>query len=62
MDNKSNQQENQLIIGRNAVLEALKSDRTIDTLLVAKGERNGSIGRIIATCRERANTAARSAE
>lgn len=53
MDNKSNQQENQLIIGRNAVLEALKSDRTIDTLLVAKGERNGSIGRIIATCREK---------
>lgn len=38
MDKKSNQQENQLIIGRNAVLEALKSERAIDTLLVAKGE------------------------
>lgn len=53
MDNKSNQQENQLIIGRNAVLEALKSDRTIDTLLVAKGEHGGSVGRIIAACRDK---------
>lgn len=53
MDNKNNQQENQLIIGRNAVSEALRSERAIDTLLVAKGERNGSIGRIIATCREK---------
>ncbi len=53
MDNKNNQQENQLIIGRNAVSEALRSERAIDTLLVAKGERNGSIGRIIATCRDK---------
>lgn len=53
MENKSNPQENQLIIGRNAVLEALKSERVIDTLLVAKGERNGSVGRIIAQCREK---------
>ena len=53
MDKKSNQQENQLIIGRNAVLEALKSERAIDTLLVAKGEHGGSVGRIIAACRDK---------
>lgn len=41
-----------LIIGRNAVSEALRSGRAIDTLLVARGERNGSIGRIIAECRD----------
>lgn len=41
-----------LIIGRNAVSEALKSGRAIDSLLVAKGERGGSVGAIIAACRE----------
>ncbi len=41
-----------LIIGRNAVSEALRSGRAIDTLLVSRGERNGSIGRIIAECRD----------
>lgn len=51
-NNKNEKQENGLIVGRNAVLEALKSERAIDTLLVAKGERNGSVGRIIASCRE----------
>ena len=45
--------ENELIVGRNAVLEALKSGREINTLLVAKGERNGSIGQILTECRER---------
>ena len=53
MDNKRNQQENQLIIGRNSVLEALKSDRAIDTLFVARGEHGGSVGRIIAACRDK---------
>lgn len=42
-----------LIIGRNAVTEALKSQRAIDSVMVARGERNGSIGKIIATCREK---------
>ena len=42
-----------LIIGRNAVSEALRSERPIDTLLVLKGERNGSVGRIIAECRKK---------
>ena len=47
------ERNNDLIIGRNAVSEALRSDRAIDTLLVLKGERNGSVGRILAECREK---------
>ena len=43
----------ELIIGRNPVLEALKADRGIDTLYVAGGEKQGSVGKIIAMCRER---------
>ena len=30
------------VVGRNAVLELLKSDRTVDKLYVQKGEREGS--------------------
>ncbi|MCM1364549.1 MAG: 23S rRNA (guanosine(2251)-2'-O)-methyltransferase RlmB [Faecalibacterium sp.] len=51
--NNQNDTNDELIIGRNAILEALKSDRPINTLLVAKGERNGSVGRIIAECRDK---------
>lgn len=42
-----------LIIGRNAVIELLKSGREIENVLIAKGEREGSINRIIAMCREK---------
>lgn len=44
--------QNELIIGRNPVMEALKAGREIDTLFVAKGERGGSVGKIIAMCRD----------
>ncbi|MFQ8958260.1 MAG: TrmH family RNA methyltransferase, partial [Eubacterium sp.] len=37
---------------RNAVIELLKSGREVENVLVAKGEREGSINRIIAMCRE----------
>lgn len=37
-----------MIIGRNAVSEALASGRPIDSLFVSKGEKNGSLGRIVA--------------
>ncbi|MBO5928489.1 MAG: 23S rRNA (guanosine(2251)-2'-O)-methyltransferase RlmB [Clostridia bacterium] len=40
------------IIGRNAVLEALRSGRSLDSVWIAKGERNGSIGVVRALCRE----------
>ncbi len=53
MEKDTERQNNDLIIGRNAVSEALRSDRAIDTLLVVRGERNGSVGRIIAECREK---------
>lgn len=47
------QKEEGLIIGRNAVTEALRSGREIDSLLVAKGEHSGTMGKIIGQCRER---------
>ena len=52
MENENTNAREDLIIGRNAVSEALRSGRAIDTLLVSRGERNGSIGQIIAKCRE----------
>ena len=42
-----------LVIGRNAVTELLKSDREVENVLVAKGEREGSINRILALCNEK---------
>jgi len=43
----------ELVIGRNPVLEALKAERSIDTLYVARGEKQGSVGKIVALCRDR---------
>ena len=45
--------ENGAVIGRNAVAELLKSDRSIDKLLVQKGERTGSIVVLVAQAIER---------
>ena len=42
-----------LVIGRNAVRELLRSGRTIDKLLVQKGEREGSIVVLVAEAVER---------
>lgn len=42
-----------LIIGRNAVIELLKSGREIENILIAKGDREGSINRIISMAREK---------
>lgn len=41
-----------LVIGRNAVAEALRADRTIDTLYVLAGERAPAVRRLAAACRE----------
>ena len=35
------------IEGRNAVIELLKSDRTVNKILVARGDRQGSINEIL---------------
>ena len=42
----------ELIIGRNPVLEALKAGREIDTIYVSRGEKQGSVGKIIAVARD----------
>ena len=42
-----------LVIGRNAVREALKSGRPADCLLVQKGERGGAVLPLISECREK---------
>ena len=45
--------ESGAVIGRNAVRELLKSERSIDKLLVQKGERTGSIVALVAEAIER---------
>lgn len=42
-----------LVIGRNAVRELLKSDRTVDKLLVRRGDREGSIVALVAEAVEK---------
>lgn len=42
-----------IVEGRNAVIEALKSGRTIDKLFISSDEQEGSIVRIISMARER---------
>ena len=45
--------ENGAVIGRNAVRELLRSDRSIDKLMVQRGERTGSITVLVAEAIER---------
>ena len=42
-----------LIEGRNSVLELLESERDINKILIAKGERHGSINKIITIAKQR---------
>ncbi|MBU5485013.1 23S rRNA (guanosine(2251)-2'-O)-methyltransferase RlmB [Clostridium sp. MSJ-11] len=42
-----------IIAGRNAVIEALKSDRTIDNIMIAKGDVKGSITVLLALAKEK---------
>lgn len=53
MQGAENITNDNLIIGRNAVIELLKSGREVENVLIAKGEREGSVNRIIAMCREK---------
>ncbi|VBB08512.1 trna/rrna methyltransferase spou type [Lucifera butyrica] len=43
----------EFIAGRNSVMEALKSDRSVNKLLVSKGERHGSIKEVIGLARSK---------
>jgi len=51
--NEETQVREDLIEGRNAVIEALKSERTIEQLLIAKGDTEGSVNLIIALAKEK---------
>ena len=50
---KSHSEKSDLIVGRNAVLEALQSGRAVDSVWVVRGERTGSVGKIIRLCRDK---------
>lgn len=42
-----------ILVGRNAVMEALKANRSMNKLLIASGDKDGSINEIIALARKR---------
>jgi 23S rRNA (guanosine2251-2'-O)-methyltransferase len=51
---KSQEDESQSKVeGRNAVIELLKSNREINKVLIAKGDRQGSVNDIIKLCKDR---------
>jgi len=50
--NDNGDRNSDILEGRNPVLEALKAGRTINKLLIAKGEREGSIRQIAAMAKE----------
>lgn len=53
MINEEKEIRSDVIAGRNPVLEAIKSGREIDSLLIAKGNRAGAVIGIIAKAREK---------
>ncbi len=53
MIQKGTDNNTDVIVGRNAVLEALRTQDRIDSVMVAKGERQGSISKIVAICRDK---------
>ncbi len=52
-DKKDREPRTDLVIGRNAVKEALKAGRPADSLLIQRGDLSGSIKPIIAECKEK---------
>lgn len=53
VNNKERQSLSDQIEGRNSVLELLESDRDINKIFIAKGEKHGSINKIIAKAKQR---------
>ena len=53
MKDKINEQKPDVIAGRNAVSEAIRSGRPIDKILVARGEKTGAVVGILAKAREK---------
>ncbi len=52
-NDEDNEQQKGMLIGRNAVLEALRSGREIDKLFVAKGNTSGGLVPILQKCRDK---------
>lgn len=50
--NEKHEEHENIICGRNPVLEALRSERTVDKILIASGEREGSVLKIMAMAKE----------
>ncbi len=50
---RENKQQNDVIAGRNPVLEVLRSGREIESIYIQSGAQKGPLGRIIALARER---------
>ncbi len=48
----SSSENNDIIIGRNTIMEALRAGRDLDTLYVSRGEHTGSVGKIISLCKD----------
>lgn len=53
IDNVNSHINSDQIEGRNSVLELLESNRDINKILIAKGEKHGSINKIIAIAKEK---------
>jgi len=53
---KRDKQNDDIIVGRNAVYEALNSGRPVDSVLIAKENTGGPVARIITLCREKGVT------
>ena len=51
-ENSSDEDYDDIVAGRNAVLELLKSDKDINKIFVERGEKHGSINEIIARAKE----------
>ena len=49
---RENQNEKDIIFGRNSVTEAIKAGRPLDSVLVARGERSGSVPKILADAKK----------
>jgi 23S rRNA (guanosine2251-2'-O)-methyltransferase len=51
--NNENEEREDIVIGRNAVIETLKGDRTIETLYISNNKLEGSINTIVSLAKEK---------
>ncbi len=52
-DNNKYKYDNDIVVGRNPVIEALKSDRQIDTVYIVKTAANNGMGKIVALAKQK---------